>query len=144
MALLPKSSAARRWLGIVLIILVTVAVATFLVLRALDENVSFYKTPSELAVMGPSAAHIRLGGMVEANSIKHEGTWIYFRVTDNIETVNVAYNGLAPDLFREGQGVVAEGRINDKGTFVADRLLAKHDENYMPPEVARAMKQKSQ
>ncbi|MGE3770319.1 MAG: cytochrome c maturation protein CcmE [Bdellovibrionales bacterium] len=140
MSFLPASAAARRWLWIVLAILLVAGSATTLVLKALDENVSFYKTPSELAVMGPSDRHIRLGGMVEKGSIVQAGTATRFNVTDGVESITVMYDGLLPDLFGEEKGVVAEGRVTERGLVTADRLLAKHDENYMPPEVARAMK----
>lgn len=140
MNLLPKSPAARRWLLIVLIVLVTAGSATFLVLKALDENVSFFKTPTELAVMSPSPQHIRVGGMVLKGSIVQSGTMVRFTITDGAANIAVMYNGLPPDLFAEEKGVVAEGTITEPGIFTADRLLAKHDEKYMPPEVAKAMK----
>jgi len=141
MIVLPRSPAARRWLWIVLAVLVTVGTATTLVLQALDENVSFYKTPTELAAMTAGPQHIRLGGLVKHGTVVHNGTAVFFTVTDGAGDINVKYTGLLPDLFREGQGVVAEGTLTAAGEFTADRLLAKHDEKYMPPEVARALEQ---
>ncbi len=112
-----------------------------MVLQALEENVSFYKTPTELVSMSPGSQHIRLGGLVKHGTVIHSGTSIFFTVTDEVSDINVQYTGLLPDLFREGQGVVVEGKLLVAGTFTADHLLAKHDENYMPPEVAKALQQ---
>ncbi len=114
--------------------------AAALILSALDESVTFFRSPSDLA--GDPAIgelRIRLGGLVEDGSVEHAGAEVRFRVTDVAHTVPVVYAGILPDLFREGQGVVAEGRMQN-GVFVAETVLAKHDENYMPPEVADALK----
>ena len=114
-------------------------VAAALILTALDESVTFFRSPTDLAAEAAQGdLRIRLGGLVEEGSVERAGTQVRFRVTDMRHTVPVVYAGILPDLFREGQGVVAEGRMRD-GVFVADEVLAKHDENYMPPEVAEAL-----
>jgi cytochrome c-type biogenesis protein CcmE len=119
-----------------------VSVAAWLGLKALQANVMFFFDPSQIvAGEAPTGERFRLGGMVEKGSVeKTAGTLdVKFLVTDFKHTVRVKYSGILPDLFREGQGVVAHGRLQD-GTFVADEILAKHDEKYMPPEVARSLK----
>ena len=115
--------------------------AVGLVLFALSDGVTFFYTPSDIITKKVQpGTRIRLGGMVENDSIKQgEGTITTFVVTDKLKTIKVSFNKILPDLFREGQGVVTEGRINMEGIFVADTVLAKHDENYMPKEVADAM-----
>jgi cytochrome c-type biogenesis protein CcmE len=119
------------------------AAATALVLAAFNENLVFFYSPSELAekAIGPDR-RIRIGGLVEPQSVRRQpdGHGIDFRVTDGKSTVAVVYGGVLPDLFREGQGVVAEGRLRRDGVFAATSVLAKHDEKYMPPEVADALK----
>jgi cytochrome c-type biogenesis protein CcmE len=124
--------------------LATLALAAALVLVALRQQIVFFNTPSDLKVSGQSAgSRIRLGGLVEKGSwIKGAGAQSVFVVTDTQSTVKVTYEGILPDLFREGQGVVAEGVLGDDGVFRADTVLAKHDENYMPKEVADALKEK--
>jgi cytochrome c-type biogenesis protein CcmE len=119
-----------------------VGVAAWLGAQAFRSNVMFFFDPSQIAAgEAPADERFRLGGMVEKGSVeKTAGTLdIKFLVTDFKHTVRVKYSGILPDLFREGQGVVAHGRLQD-GTFVADEILAKHDEKYMPPEVARSLK----
>jgi len=120
------------------------AVAVVLVMFALRDTVVFFYTPSELAEKGiMPGERFRLGGLVAENSVeKGKGTKVAFDVTDTEKVVKVKYEGLLPDLFREGQGVVAEGKLTNEGYFLADSVLAKHDENYMPPEVASALKEK--
>lgn len=120
------------------------AVAAVLVLFALKDAVTYFHTPSDVADNKVKAGQrFRLGGLVADGSVRRgEGTAVTFAVTDTINKVPVAFVGVLPDLFREGQGVVAEGRMNPNGTFVADSVLAKHDETYMPPEVAKALKEK--
>lgn len=123
--------------------------ATGLTLYALRDNLSYFRTPSEL-VSGNypeklSGRHIRLGGLVEKGSLTRNwlpsgGEDVSFRVTDLAQSIMVHYRGMVPDLFREGQGVIAEGKMAEDGSFTADRLLAKHDEKYMPPEVAKSLK----
>ncbi len=119
------------------------AAATALVLAAFNENLVFFYSPSDLAekAIGPDR-RIRIGGLVEPQSLRRrsDGRGVDFRVTDGGKTVAVIYDGVLPDLFREGQGVVAEGRLRGDGVFAATSVLAKHDENYMPPEVADALK----
>jgi cytochrome c-type biogenesis protein CcmE len=119
------------------------AAATALVLTAFNDNLVFFYSPSDLAekAIGPDR-RIRIGGLVEPRSLKRQpdGRGIDFRVTDGKTTVAVVYDGVLPDLFREGQGVVTEGRLRRDGVFAATSVLAKHDEKYMPPEVADALK----
>jgi len=117
------------------------AVAVGLVLFALRDSIVFFYTPSEVAEKHLDAGQrFRLGGLVEDGSVKRsEGTTVSFVVTDKRSTLPVTFTGVLPDLFREGQGVVAEGMLNPDGVFHADSVLAKHDENYMPPEVAKAV-----
>ena len=116
--------------------------AGLLALPALEEKGTFFYAPSDLAARPPEAgARIRLGGLVKEGSVarQNEGLTLAFVVTDGAKETPVAYTGIVPDLFREGQGVVATGRLGPDGRFVADTLLAKHDENYMPPEVADSL-----
>jgi len=115
--------------------------AAFLVASALERNISYFYTPAEAAAADLSPeTRIRLGGMVEQGSlIEGPGLDIQFRVTDHAQTVTVVYSGLRPDLFREGQGVIAQGRFREDGVFAADTILAKHDENYVPPELIDVM-----
>lgn len=124
--------------------LAILAAAAGLVLFALRQEIVFFRTPSDL-VDQPIAAgtRLRLGGLVEKGSVvRGQGTDVSFVVTDTIKTVKVSYTGILPDLFREEQGVVAEGAMTADGSFVADTVLAKHDENYMPKEVADSLKEK--
>lgn len=124
--------------------LAILGVAVGLVLYALSGTITYFKTPSDLAAQPvPAGQRFRLGGLVADGSVKRgQGTDVEFAVTDTLKTINVAYRGVLPDLFREGQGVVAEGRLEADGRFRADTVLAKHDETYMPPEVAKALKEK--
>lgn len=121
------------------------AFAAFLILSAARDSVVFFHTPTEVAEKQTrDDRRLRLGGLVEEGSVvRGQGTQVRFRVTDLANAVPVTYTGVLPDLFREGQGVVVEGRLRD-GVFVADQVLAKHDEKYMPPEVADALKQSGQ
>ena len=118
--------------------------AVGLVLYALRDAIVFFHTPSDIAEKHIAPGQrFRLGGLVAAGSVKRgEGAKVDFAVTDTLKTVSVSYEGVLPDLFREGQGVVAEGKLNEAGQFVADTVLAKHDETYMPPEVAKALEAK--
>ncbi len=131
----------RRRLAIAVCGLVALGGATAMVLAAFRDNLVFFYSPTELAARPAIAAgRIRIGGLVENQSLAREdGRRVSFRVTDGQTDVRVSYDGVLPDLFREGQGVVAEGRLKD-GVFVASTVLAKHDEKYMPPEVADALK----
>lgn len=113
-----------------------------LVLNALQSNINHFFSPTEVvANQAPQDRTFRLGGLVEAGSVQREddGLTVHFNVTDNAEIVPVTYTGILPDLFREGEGVVAQGKLGTGGVFQADEVLAKHDETYMPPEVAEAL-----
>ena len=120
--------------------------AAALVLTAFEDNLVFFYSPTDiLEGKAPQGRALRLGGLVEEGSVQRgSGLEVQFRVTDLAEAVPVAYKGILPDLFREGQGVVVQGRLNRSGLFQADEVLAKHDENYMPPEVAEALKKSGQ
>ena len=118
--------------------------ATALVLTAFEKNLVFFFTPSQVAAdEAPKGRTFRIGGMVLAGSVKREGVEVRFVVTDTAKSIPVVYRGALPDLFREGKGVVAQGQIGPDGVFQAREVLAKHDENYMPPEAAHAV-QKAQ
>ncbi len=122
--------------------LVGVAVAAVLILNAFRSNLVFFFSPSQVAAKeAPVGRSFRLGGLVQKGSLQRQddGVTVRFLVTDTVETIPVVYSGILPDLFREGQGVVAQGRLGEDGVFHADEVLAKHDENYMPPEVAEAL-----
>jgi cytochrome c-type biogenesis protein CcmE len=124
--------------------LVVLGVAVGLVLYAMRDSIVFFYGPSDVAEMQISPGQrFRLGGLVETGSVERgEGTTISFAVTDGAKTLPVTFTGVLPDLFREGQGVIAEGTLEPDGVFHADNVLAKHDENYMPPEVAAKLKTK--
>jgi cytochrome c-type biogenesis protein CcmE len=120
-----------------------VAIAVGFALKAFNQNLMFFYAPSEvLAGEAPQGHPFRLGGLVTDGSVRRleNGLTTEFEVTDNVKSVKIHYTGILPDLFREGQGIVAHGNLRDDGIFVADEVLAKHDENYMPPEVADALK----
>jgi len=122
----------------------SVALAAALVLNAFRSNLVFFFTPSQIAAgEAPRDRAFRIGGMVVAGSLKRQadGLTVHFTVTDTAKNVPVVYRGILPDLFREGKGVVAQGRLSAEGVFRADEVLAKHDENYMPPEAAHALEQ---
>src|SRR5262249_18384770 len=108
--------------------------------NAFRGNVVFFFTPSQIAANeAPKNGVFRVGGMVQAGSLKRNGLDVQFLVTDTAKTIPVAYNGILPDLFKEGKGVVAQGKLGSDGVFHANQVLAKHDENYMPPEAAHAL-----
>ncbi len=133
----------RRRLYFVAAGMVTLGFAAALVLTALEDSIVFFYSPSQLAEKLPSPdRRVRIGGLVAEGSVKRDadGLTVRFVVTDNAHTVPVRFRGVLPDLFREGQGVVAEGRMGADGRFSADEVLARHDETYMPPEVADALK----
>jgi cytochrome c-type biogenesis protein CcmE len=120
-----------------------VAVAVGFALNAFNQNLMFFYAPSEVIAGDAPVDHpFRLGGLVTTGSVKRlpNGLTTQFDVSDNKKTVTIEYTGILPDLFREGQGIVAHGKLNADGVFIADEVLAKHDENYMPPEVADALK----
>lgn len=123
--------------------LATLALAAWLVLSAFQKNLVFFFTPTQVfAGEAPQGRSFRMGGMVEMGSIKRQpdGMTVSFVVTDEVQRVNVSYRGMLPDLFKEGKGVVAQGKLGNDNLFLAEEVLAKHDENYMPPEAAYALK----
>jgi cytochrome c-type biogenesis protein CcmE len=132
----------RKRLWLLVASLATLGAAAALVLTALNDNIVFFYSPSQLGEKKISPdRRLRIGGLVEQGSVKKEGDLVRFKVTDLKQSVAVVYRGLLPDLFREGQGVIAEGSLGSDGVFTAREVLAKHDENYMPPEVAKALKE---
>lgn len=117
-------------------------VAVALILSAFQQNLVFFFSPSDVAAhKAPQARAFRIGGLVEEGSVKREGVMVSFRVTDTAHAIPVVYKGILPDLFREGKGVVAQGKLGHDGVFQASEVLAKHDENYMPPEAGHALEQ---
>jgi cytochrome c-type biogenesis protein CcmE len=122
-------------------VVLAVAAIAALVLNAFQSNLVFFYSPSQIAANeAPQGRTFRIGGMVEEGTVKRDGLEVSFVVTDTARTIPVRYQGILPDLFKEGKGVVAQGQLRD-GVFVASEVLAKHDENYMPPEAAEALKQ---
>ncbi len=129
-----------RFLFIFLIILI-LSLSVFLVLKSLEKNVVYFQSPSEIKSLSEiDKKKIRIGGMVKNQSILIKNKELKFIVTDFKNEINVVYSGVIPNLFAEGKGVVAEGFLKDKNLFFATKILAKHDENYMPPEVKKALK----
>ena len=127
----------------VLLILATIALSVFLLIKSLEENVIFFKSPTEIKTLSEiDKKKIRIGGMVKKDSIIIISKEIKFIVTDFKNEINVVYSGVVPNLFAEEKGVVAEGYLKDKNFFLATKILAKHDENYMPPEVKAALEEK--
>ena len=124
-----------------LILLLSTAAIIFFVLKSLEDNVVYFFSPTEIYNKSniPLNKKIRIGGLVKKDSIRRDQISLIFIVTDLKNEIIVSYNGLVPNLFSEGKGVVAEGKLKDKKYFVADKILAKHDENYMPPEVSKAL-----
>ena len=136
--------ARHRRLMFIVIGLAALSGATALVLRALSDNVTFFFSPTQVhAEQAPRDAAFRLGGLVELDSLRRDadGLSVRFIVTDEAQRIPVIYRGLLPDLFKEGKGVVVSGRLAHDGSFTATEVLAKHDENYMPPEAAQALEQ---
>lgn len=128
---------------LVIMVVMGVALATVLGLTAFEENILYFYSPTQIKNgEAPESRNFRVGGLVVAGTVERasESLLVKFDLTDNAETMTVEYSGILPDLFREGQGIVAMGAFNDKNVFVANEVLAKHDENYMPPEVADALK----
>ncbi len=122
--------------------LAAIGVAAALVLNALDSNIALYVTPSEVAAgKAPQGKAFRIGGMVKEGSIKRDNLTVNFVITDTAKDIPVAYTGILPDLFKEGKGAVVQGRLGSDGRFAATEVLAKHDENYMPPEAQHAVDQ---
>ena len=131
-----------RFLFIVLI-LITLILSVFLILKALEENVVYFQSPTEIKLLSElNKNKIRVGGMVKKNSISINSNEVNFIITDYKNEINVSYTGAVPNLFEEEKGVVAEGFLKDRNFFSATKILAKHDENYMPPEVKEALKEK--
>jgi cytochrome c-type biogenesis protein CcmE len=122
--------------------LAALGIASAFVLNALDSNIAFFVTPSEIAAgKAPQGKIFRVGGMVKEGSLRRDNLTVHFVVTDTAKDVPVAYTGILPDLFKEGKGAVAQGKIGPDGVFTASEVLAKHDENYMPPEAQHAVDQ---
>jgi cytochrome c-type biogenesis protein CcmE len=131
--------ARKKRLGLIMLMLAGVGVGVGLVLKSLNENIMFFFTPSEVLLgKAPQNRLFRIGGMVVDGSVTRpgDGLTVKFDLTDNEQLVKVCFAGILTDLFREGQGIIANGKLNDRGEFVAEEVLAKHDENYMPPELA--------
>ena len=127
----------------IILILLSLILSVFLILKLLEENVVYFQSPSDIQFLNElKEKKIRIGGMVKVDSISMEVNEIKFVITDFKNEINVLYSGAVPNLFMEGKGVVAEGYLKDKNFFLATKILAKHDENYMPPEVAEALKEK--
>ena len=134
-------TARRKRFAIIAGIVGAVGVAVALVLNAFNSNLVFFYSPSQVAAKeAPAGRTFRLGGLVEQGSVKRDGVTVRFVVTDMARAIPVRYEGILPDLFKEGKGVVAQGQIGGDGVFVAREVLAKHDENYMPPEASAALK----
>jgi len=136
-------SKVRLRIFFVSIILVVLSLSVFLILKSLEDNVVYFKSPTEIKTLGEiEKKKIRIGGMVKKSSIFVEEKELKFIVTDFKNEINVIYSGVIPNLFAEGKGVVAEGFLKDRSVFLATKILAKHDENYMPPEVKAAIEEK--
>lgn len=143
MGLLPKHAHRRKKLGLIVLMVVGIGVFVGMVTMALKENINLFFSPTQvLAGEAPVDISFRIGGMVRTGSVKrsNDSLKVAFDVTDTAKNLPVIYTGILPDLFREGQGIVAQGKLRADGTFVASEVLAKHDENYMPPEAAEAIK----
>ena len=122
--------------------LATLGIASALVLNALNSNIALYVTPTEVATgKAPKLAAFRIGGLVKEGSLKRENLVVHFVMTDMAHDVSVSYKGILPDLFKEGKGAVVQGKMETNGDFTASEVLAKHDENYMPPEAKQALDQ---
>ena len=127
----------------IILVLITLILSVLLILKSLEENVVYFKSPSDIKTLSETNKNkIRVGGMVKKNSISIKEKKLNFIITDFENEINVSYSGAVPNLFSEGKGVVAEGYLKDKSFFLATKILAKHDENYMPPEVKAALEEK--
>ena len=137
--MLTKKVKSRIFFLSVLVVLAGLVI--FVILRSLEENVVYFFSPTEIYNKANISfdKKIRIGGLVKKNSVSKKDTSINFIITDLKKEIVVSYNGIVPNLFSEGKGVVAEGKLKDKKYFIADKILAKHDENYMPPEVSKAL-----
>jgi cytochrome c-type biogenesis protein CcmE len=139
--------ARKKRLALIALMVTGIAIGVSFALKSLDENIMFFLTPSEVAQgKAPQGKLFRIGGMVVNGSVSRpgDGLTVEFDLTDNNNNLKVRYTGILPDLFREGQGIIANGELDKDGAFVAQQVLAKHDENYMPPEVAAAMSKSSE
>ena len=139
--------ARKKRLSLIVLMVVGVSVGVGFALNALNENIMFFFSPADIhAGKAPVNKDFRIGGVVVEGTVARpgEGLTVEFDLTDNDSVVKVKYTGILPDLFREGQGIIANGRLNSSGDFIAAEVLAKHDENYMPPEVMDAMKESGQ
>lgn len=142
MRIIPKHAHRRKRLGLILLMVAGVGVAVGLVSVALKENINLFFSPTQVqAGEAPLNHTFRIGGMVRTGSLKrnNDSLDVNFEVTDTAKNLPVVYSGILPDLFREGQGIVAQGKLREDGVFVASEVLAKHDETYMPPEAAEAI-----
>ena len=135
------SKKARSRLSIFIVLLFLSIIAIFFIFKSLEKNIVYFFSPTEIYNKSDISFNeiIRIGGLVKKNSIKKDNKFIIFTITDLKNEVIVSYEGIVPNLFSEGKGVVAEGKLKDKKYFVASKILAKHDENYMPPEVKKAL-----
>ena len=134
--------ARHKRFGLIALGLLMLGIAAFLISKSFKSNLVFFFTPTQVeSGEAPKSGNFRIGGLVEAGSLKRlpDGLRVEFKVTDTAKTMQVIYKGILPDLFKEGKGVVAEGKLGANGLFEADQVLAKHDENYMPPEAAAAL-----
>ena len=134
----------HKKISFIALAVIGLSLVTLLILNAFKGNIVYFHSPTDIkAGKAPVNQTFRLGGMVKADSVKHnkQNLKVTFTVTDTIKDINVAYEGILPDLFREGQGVVVQGKLDNSGLFKAETVLAKHDENYMPPEAKAAMDQ---
>jgi len=139
--------ARKKRLSLIVLMVIGVAVGVGFALQSLNENIMFFFSPADIqAGKAPENKDFRVGGVVVEGTVARpgEGLTVEFDLTDNDSVVKVKYTGILPDLFREGQGIIANGRLNPEGDFIAQEVLAKHDENYMPPEVMDAMKKSGQ
>ena len=139
--------ARKKRLMLIGLMVAGVGIGVYFALKSLNENIMFFFSPTEVAEgKAPQGRLFRMGGMVVNGSVSRpgDGLTVQFDLTDNDKIVTVRYTGILPDLFREGQGIIANGKLGEDGAFVAQEVLAKHDENYMPPEVAAAMKKNTE
>jgi cytochrome c-type biogenesis protein CcmE len=132
----------QKRVAIIIGALVVISLVTVLILNALNSNIALFVTPSEVAAgKAPVGQAFRIGGMVKEGTVKRDGLTVNFVITDMAKDISVAYTGILPDLFKEGKGAVIQGRLDPNGQFIASEVLAKHDENYMPPEAQHALEQ---
>ena len=132
----------QKRVAIIIGALVVISLVTVLILNALNSTIALFVTPSEVAAgKAPAGQAFRIGGMVKEGTVKRDGLTVNFVITDMAKDISVAYTGILPDLFKEGKGAVIQGRLDPNGQFIASEVLAKHDENYMPPEAQHALEQ---